>query len=162
MWNRISFELLFEDTVSYQGLVPGKKYTMTGILMDREKADVLKDEEGNTFVVTQEFTPKKAEGTVSMTFRVPGNVASGKSIVCFEYCETDGIEIAVHAEIHDKEQTVSYQKGEVPKGFIPDTGDRSTLLLYGAVLIAAAAALVVIRRHKSDLQKEIEEAAENM
>ena len=151
-----------EDTVSYQGLVPGKKYTMTGILMDRKKADVLKDEDGNTFVVTQEFTPKKAEGTVSMTFRVPGTVASGKSIVCFEYCEADGIEIAVHAEIHDKEQTVSYQKGEVPKGFIPDTGDRSTLLLYGAVLIAAAAAMIVIRRHKSGLQKEIEDTAKDM
>ncbi len=156
-----------QDKVSYRNLVPGREYTMTGILMDKEQADVLRDEQDESFTVTQAFTPEKADGTVTITFEVPGSVVAGKKIVCFEYCEQDDLEIAVHAELNDEEQMVSYPEGEIPKSivpkrFIPDTGDHENLLLFSMLLFASAAALLVFRRRRSDLQKDIDEASKDM
>ncbi len=60
-------KVTLEDTVSYEGLIPGKEYTMTGTLMDKEtgKALLVNDKE-----VTAEtkFVPEKADGTVVVTF----------------------------------------------------------------------------------------------
>lgn len=98
-------KVTLEDTVSYEGLIPGKEYTMTGTLMDKEtgKALLVNDKE-----VTAEtkFVPEKADGTVVVTFTFDATGLEGKTLVAFETCTYEGKNVAVHADINDEKQTI--------------------------------------------------------
>lgn len=98
-------KVTLEDTVSYEGLIPGKEYTMTGTLMDKEtgKALLVNDKE-----VTAEtkFVPEKADGTVVVTFTFDATGLEGKTLVAFETCTYEGKNVAVHTDINDEKQTI--------------------------------------------------------
>ncbi|MCD8052452.1 MAG: VaFE repeat-containing surface-anchored protein, partial [Lachnospiraceae bacterium] len=84
-------------------------HTMTGTLMDKSTGEELTDSEGNTYTATTTFTSSETgSGTVEVTFTVPGSLVSGKTVVVFESVSFDGREIAVHADINDEDQSVSY------------------------------------------------------
>ena len=100
------------DTVSYYNLKPGKTYTMTGTLMDKETGEPLLDADGNEVKSDPvDFTPKAANGTVEITFtfKAPEDLA-GKRVVAFEDCTQDGKQVATHADIEDEDQTVGIVK----------------------------------------------------
>ena len=94
-----------EDTVEYQGLIPGKKYTMTGVLMDQETGESMKVN-GKEVTAQTEFTPEKADGTVVVTFTFDGTGMEGKKIVAFESCLYENKKVAVHTDLKDEKQTV--------------------------------------------------------
>lgn len=98
------------DTVSYQNLKPGKKYLLEGTLMDKATGKPLEDGNGNKVVSTASFTPETPNGTAKVTFVVDGSLFAGKQTVAFEKLTQDGLEIAVHTDINDKNQTVTFSK----------------------------------------------------
>ncbi len=99
-------DLTIIDTVSYH-LVPGKEYKLTGTLMDKEtKEPLLVDEKPVTSELT--FTPKKAEGSVELSFIFDASALKGKTIVAFESVSCEEKEVAVHADINSTEQSIYF------------------------------------------------------
>ena len=102
------------DTVEYTGLIPGKAYTLKGTLhvkvTDEEGKVTEKPLEVDGKPVTAEttFTPEKADGKVDVVFRFNSlTIPHDTEIVAFESLEKNGVEIAAHADIEDKAQTVT-------------------------------------------------------
>ena len=103
------------DTVSYSSLLLGKEYTVTGTLMNKETGEpVLIDGEKVTASTT--FTAEKAEGSVEVVFEFDASAIAGTTVVAFEYMEYKGVEVAVHEDIEDEDQTV----------YIPDVHTTAT------------------------------------
>ena len=94
------------DTVWYENLEPGREYTIEGTLMDKESGEPLLDADGNPATATTTFTAKTSSGTVEMEFTFRVNDVTHVSIVAFESLLEDGVEVAVHADIEDEDQTV--------------------------------------------------------
>ena len=102
------------DTVEYTGLIPGKEYTVKGTLHVKVTDDEGKvtDEvlkvDGKPVTAETTFTPEKADGKVDVTFIFDSRtIPHDTEIVAFESLERNGVEIAVHADIEDKSQTVT-------------------------------------------------------
>lgn len=126
------------DTVEYTNLIPGQEYEVQGVLMDKStgKKLLVNDKE---VTASAKFTPNEPDGTVELSFSFDSTGLVGKEIVAFETLYKDGVEIAVHADIEDKNQTVIVE--ESPLGAVFDkTGD--FLNQYGWILAAIAAAVV--------------------
>lgn len=100
-------EVTLTDVVSYTGLIPGKTYTVTGTLMDKETKEAI-TVDGNQVKAETEFTPEAPDGTVELHFVFDGSALAGKTVVAFESVTTDEIEVAVHADIEDQEQTIYF------------------------------------------------------
>ena len=107
------------DTVVYTNLIPGKKYTMEGTLMKQPKGgesqEIFKDKAGKPVTATKDFVASETgNGVVELefTFNAKELFVEGKSVVAFETCSPEGdlIPVAVHADIHDKDQTVDFPK----------------------------------------------------
>ena len=97
------------DTVSYTNLFPGREYTVSGTLMDKETGKaVLAD--GKEITASTTFTPEKSEGSVDVIFTFDASVVAPKTVVAFETLTYKKIQIAVHADITDKDQTVYIPK----------------------------------------------------
>lgn len=95
------------DTVTYHNLIPGKEYTLRGVLMDQET--------GEEFLVNGEpvtsevaFTPSEPEGSVEMTFTFDGSTLAGKTLVVFEDVYYKEKTVASHAEIQSDPQSIYY------------------------------------------------------
>ena len=90
-------------------LLPGKEYTVHGKLMDKKTGEpILIDDKEITASTT--FTAEKSEGSVDVIFTFDASILAPKTVVAFEYMEYEGIEIAVHADIDDEDQTVYIPK----------------------------------------------------
>ena len=81
MYQRADEEITLVDTVSYKNLQPGKKYKLTGTLMDKETGEAVKDAEGKEITAETSFKPETADGTVNVTFTFDGSNLAGKTIV---------------------------------------------------------------------------------
>lgn len=99
-------EITLVDTVTYYNLLPGKTYTLTGTLMNKETEQPLLDNAGNPITSTVEFTPEKPQGHVDVVFTFDSSMLNGATIVAFEELEYEKIKVATHADIKDKDQTV--------------------------------------------------------
>jgi len=154
-----SGEMSLTDVVPYHNLIPGKEYTMKGVLMDKETGKELVIN-GNT--VTQEvtFTPEKADGSVELTFKFDGTSLGGKTVVAFESCLYDGKEVAVHHDIDSKEQSVDITNPPVPEAPKPKTGDNSPVLPL-TVALAASAAAIGVGAKKASRTKAAKEKTED-
>ena len=100
-------ELSIVDAIEYTGLMPGKEYTASGILMDKSTGEPAFDDEGNQITASTTFTPEESCGTVEVTFTFKGVSLAGKSLVAFETMEFVGSEYMIHADIDDVGQTVN-------------------------------------------------------
>ena len=154
-----SGEMSLTDVVPYHNLIPGKEYTMKGVLMDKETGKEIVIN-GNT--VTQEvtFTPEKADGSVELTFKFDGTSLGGKTVVAFESCLYDGKEVAVHHDIDSKEQSVDITNPPVPEAPKPKTGDNSPVLPL-TVALAASAATIGVGAKKASRTKAAKEKTED-
>ena len=116
--NRIEANAKVVDTVHFEGLVPGKNYTLSGELVNKADGSVIGHGEAT-------FKPTSASGTVTVTLEVSGSVKTPVAeAVVFEHLTSDEVdstgkesagqvnEIADHADINDANQTVT---GEVPE-----------------------------------------------
>ena len=95
------------DTVEYKHLVPGKEYTVKGILMDKATGEpFLQNGEQITSEVT--FVPEAPSGSVEVLFIFDAKlIKTDTNIVVFESLYSDGKELTVHADIDDEDQTVT-------------------------------------------------------
>ena len=96
------------DYVRYTGLTAGQTYTLSGTLMDKSTKKAFMDADGTPVTATAEFTAEAESGiaTVTFTFDASG-IKTGTKLVAFETISTNGIEIAVHKDINDIDQTVT-------------------------------------------------------
>ena len=100
------------DTVSYTGLVPGKEYKVTGVLMDKETSEkLLVDGKGITAETV--FVPETKNGSVDVTFIFDATGLHGKEIVVFEDLYRENVLLATHADINDEGQTVKIKNPEI-------------------------------------------------
>lgn len=100
------------DTVSYTGLVPGKEYKVTGVLMDKETGEkLLVDSKGITAETV--FVPETKNGSVDVTFIFDATGLHGKEIVVFEDLYRENMLLATHADINDEGQTVKIKNPEI-------------------------------------------------
>lgn len=143
------------DTVSYTNLIAGKEYTVKGSLMNKETGKPIKIN-GKVITAEKTFIAKEANGTVELTFHLDSRELDEKTIVVFEDLYHNGIKITSHADINDKEQSITYPKA--PVTHVPQTGDSTHLLLYAGIALAALAAAAAIimrsrRKHNNDIDE---------
>lgn len=137
-------DITIEDTVSYKHLIPGKAYTVKGILMDKSTGKAfLVDGKELTSEVT--FTPEESCGEVTVRFTFDGSkITKQTDLVVFERLYRDGTELAAHADIEDGGQTVTLIP---PKPDIPQTGDNSNLGFWiglGSVALGGVIACIIM------------------
>ena len=97
--------LSLTDTVTYSNLIPGKEYSLDGLLFDKTDGSEVKVN-GESVRATTGFTPEKPDGTVQLTFKVDATTLAGKSLVAIEVLFLNGKEVAIHADLEDEAQTV--------------------------------------------------------
>ena len=114
-------EVSVVDTVKYKNVTPGKTYKVTGTLYEKvtdkdgkvSKKQLL-DADGNPVTAETEFVPEDTYGTVDVTFTFDASDLKAKDkVVAFESLSLNGKELASHADIEDKSQTVTITKPEV-------------------------------------------------
>lgn len=137
-------DITIEDTVSYKHLIPGKAYTLKGILMDKATGKAfLVDGKELTAEVT--FTPEESCGEVTVCFIFDGSkITKQTDLVVFETLYRDGTELVAHADIEDGGQTVTLVP---PKPDIPQTGDNSNLGFWiglGSVALGGVIACIIM------------------
>ena len=148
-------DITIDDVVSYKNLTVGKEYTISGVLMDKAT--------GKPFLVDGKevysevtFTPETADGEVTVSFTFDGSaITKDTEIVVFETLYREGTEIAVHADIDDKDQTVTIHPQPEPEK--PQTGDNSNLGFYiglGSVAVGGLIAFLIIKFKKKDEDDE--------
>lgn len=98
------------DTVSYKNLVPAKKYTVKGTLMDKKTGKPLLDENGAEITAEKTFTADTSDGSVDVVFTFDAVSLSSSTIVVFERIYHNDIEVTAHTDINDEDQTVYIAK----------------------------------------------------
>lgn len=93
------------DTVSYTGLVPGKEYRATGVLMNKETGEKLLVD-GKEVTAETTFIAEAKNGSVDVTFIFDATGLHGKEVVVFENLYRENVLLATHADINDEGQTV--------------------------------------------------------
>lgn len=154
------------DTVSYTGLIPGKEYTLTGTLVDRETGEPVRSD-GKVVTSTVAFVPDSSDGTQEVAFTFDGAELSGHAVVAFESLALDGREVASHADVNDEGQTVELVPPETPQtptpgGKLPQTGDELPIAGICALAAAGCAASVIgIARSIGSRRREEDEGEED-
>lgn len=100
------------DTVSYTGLVPGKEYKVTGVLMDKKTGEKLLVN-GKEITAETTFIAETKNGSVDVTFIFDATGLHGKEIVVFEDLYRENVLLATHADINDEGQTVELKNPEI-------------------------------------------------
>lgn len=151
----VNGDITIDDVVSYKHLTAGKEYTIKGVLMDKST--------GKQFLVYGKevcsevtFTPETADGEVTVSFTFDGSaITKNTEVVVFETLYRDETEIAVHADIDDKDQTVTIHPQSEPEK--PQTGDNSNIGFWiglGAVALGGLVSVVIIKIKKKDEDDE--------
>lgn len=144
-------KITIKDTVEYKHLVPNTEYVIKGTLMDKSTGKPFKVK-GKEITSTVKFVPDKADGKVEVTFTFDGSaIKKDTELVVFETLSRDNVEIAVHADLKDKGQTVTIVP---PTPKTPKTSDNRNLGTWiglgGVGLGAGIAALLLKLKMKKD------------
>ena len=158
-----SKKITIVDTVTYKNLTVGKEYVISGELMDKST--------GKPFLINEQpiraevkFTPEKSDGTVEVIFVFDGSgITAETELVVFETLYREGVEIATHADIEDKGQTVKITVPEKPdtpsKTHTPKTGDESNRRTLATILGASlfgilCLAYTFLRKRKNSVKED--------
>ena len=146
------------DTVTYNGLTKGKKYTLKGWLVDKET--------GNAVGIPSEvtFEAGASEGTQTVEFVVDTSSYKGKHIVAFEELYNEkSVLIASHKDTSDPDQTVTVPGDKTTPTPTPPTttptpppttvknvktGDTQLPLVHLALTLTALAAIAFVYRRR--------------
>lgn len=145
------------DTVTYKNLVPGRTYTISGILMNQKTDEPYLDADGKevraerTFVAGEKEDGIVAEvdeeknsvsGTVELRFSFNGTNLEDITTVVFEDLYHNNVKVTTHSDIHDKAQTVHFPKVRTSAidvntgdevGVVGETTIRDTVNLWNLV-----------------------------
>jgi len=72
------------DLVTYEGLIAGKTYKLTGTLVEKSTGKTFVDANGKTATITQTFTPDSDSGSVDMVFDINPSNLKTSALVAFE------------------------------------------------------------------------------
>ena len=120
-------EVKITDEVSYKNLKPGREYTVSGVLMNKATGEVFLDAAGNEIRSEVAFTPEEPTGTVTVEFTFDASDLHGTQIVVFEDLYYDGVELATHADIEDKGQTIEIKNPKISTVAVVEDGGKTTL-----------------------------------
>lgn len=95
------------DEVMYINLIPGKTYTVTGTLMDRETGSPVMAG-GSPVTVSKEFVPESADGSVTVVFEFDASQIAGRSVTAFERVSSCGKDVFVHEDLEDEAQSIDF------------------------------------------------------
>jgi hypothetical protein len=98
-----STKTVIVDAVTYTDLTVGKEYTLTATPYNKETGKALDGVEPKTIT----FVAEKADGVAYVEIEIDTTKLAGKSIVMFESLKQDNVEVAVHNDINDADQTVT-------------------------------------------------------
>ena len=147
------------DKVEYKNLIPGKTYTVKGVLMDKSTGKKLLI---NNLPVTSSvtFTAEKANGSINVDFTFNATGLKNRDVVVFETVLLDDFEIAVHEDIEDEGQTIHML--EKPGTLVPNynnknvkTGDDKPIFAILMVLLMSFIVTLSIVLYKRKLKKEL-------
>lgn len=121
------------DRVAYINLIIGRKYKVSGKLMDKETGKPVIDN-GKEVTAEKEFTAETSNGFVDLEFTFNASALAGKTIVVFENVYQDGKLVSTHSDIDDMNQSVKILEKEKVK-----TGDDENIIhsIFGIVLAAS-------------------------
>ena len=143
------------DKVTYTNLAVGKEYTVKGKLMDKKTGNPFLVD-GKEVTAEKTFTAKTINGSVTIEFVLPSKALEDLSVVVFEDMYNDGIKIATHSDIKDKNQTVSVGELTVyppDENGYPLTGDKTSIIYAFAgvtFIVIAIGGIVYMKKRKND------------
>lgn len=117
--------------------------------MDKETGKPLKIN-GKEVTAEKKFIAKETNGTVKLTFHLDSRNLEKKTDAVFEDLYHNNIKVTAHADINDKDQSVTYPV----KPSVPQTGDDTNMLIYAGLALGSAAALALLRRRHKKQKKE--------
>ncbi|HAZ0693253.1 TPA: VaFE repeat-containing surface-anchored protein [Enterococcus faecium] len=121
-------KITITDAVKYHDLIVGKTYTVNGILMDKStEKPVLVDDKEITSTLT--FVAERIDGTVNLDFVLDARALRGKEVVIFEDLLRDGVLLASHAELTDKDQTIKIVNPTITTKATNENGGKEILAL---------------------------------
>ena len=136
-------EIAINDACEYKNLIPGKKYTIEGKLMNRDTGkEVLVN--GKPVTAKKTFTPDSPNGTVNIIFEFDATGIGG-DIVVFETLFYSDVEIADESDIENKSQTVTLTNPNV-KLTPPKTGMMIFFVILGIIAVGGAGMLIFRKR----------------
>ena len=138
------------DTVTYTNLVPGKSYTLKGVIMNKATGKPLTIDDKEVTASTT-FVPEKKNGATEVTFKFDASKVKPGNYVVFEtMMETETkVVIGSHEDLDDKDQTFIVEA--IPDH--PKTGDRTNIFGWGALAfgsLAVGLSLVFKRKKKEE------------
>lgn len=139
-------DAVITDRVTYEGLIPGKEYTLKATLMDKKTGEMLSINDQH---VTAElkFTPNSQNGTIDIDLgKFDASSLDGHDLVVFEelYKQTEQgneateVLVAEHKDLDDEGQTVTVTTTP-PGGFFGKTGGNDFFIVVSIAALAVLA-----------------------
>ena len=124
--SRVTKKNKLVDTVSYRGLRVGQSYDLVGTLVNSSTGEALRKKDGSEVTAKKSFTCEKSDGEIDMTFSLDSRKLAGTSAVAYETLYADGEIVAVHADLSDAAQTVTFPSAKTSAKDAAD-GDKVVL-----------------------------------
>lgn len=163
-------DAVITDEVKYEGLIPGKEYTLHATLMDKKTGEPLKVADKG---VTAElkFTPNSESGTVSINLgEFDATSLDGHTLVVFEeltkQSDIDGkatdVTVAEHKDINDEGQSVTVTSTPAGSTYGKTGVDMTNIAIaIGILLIAAGCATAYGIKSRKTAKGDADECAED-
>ena len=163
-------DAVITDEVKYEGLIPGKEYTLHATLMDKKTGEPLKVADKG---VTAElkFTPNSESGTVSINLgEFNATSLDGHTLVVFEeltkQSDIDGkatdVTVAEHKDINDEGQSVTVTSTPAGSTYGKTGIDMTNIAIaIGILLIAAGCATAYGIKSRKTTKGDADENAED-
>lgn len=107
-------EATIVDRVFYRGLTPACEYTLVAVVMNADTGEPF-TVEGETVSAEKTFVPEKPTGVIAMELSFPAEQLDDTRLVVFESLYRGDSEVALHADLTDENQTVTYRTPEEPE-----------------------------------------------
>ena len=163
-------DAVITDEVKYEGLIPGKEYTLHATLMDKKTGEPLKVADKG---VTAElkFTPNSESGTVSINLgEFDATSLDGHTLVVFEELtkqsdidgKTTDVTVAEHKDINDEGQSVTVTSTPAGSTYGKTGVDMTNIAIaIGILLIAAGCATAYGIKSRKTTKGDANESAED-
>ena len=163
-------DAVITDEVKYEGLIPGKEYTLHATLMDKKTGEPLKVADKG---VTAElkFTPNSESGTVSINLgEFDATSLDGHTLVVFEELtkqsdidgKTTDVTVAEHKDINDEGQSVTVTSTPAGSTYGKTGVDMTNIAIaIGILLIAAGCATACGIKSRKTTKGDADESAED-
>lgn len=112
---------ILTDTLSFENLNVGARYTVSGYLVDKDTGEPLQDAEGKDIRVEKTFTARIASDRVKLVYTFNAKDLNGKSVVAFATLkDKDGNIICSEKDLDEPDQSVRFTNPPTPPTTPPD------------------------------------------